>query len=152
MIPAAFGYQIASDADAAAALLRKHGEDAKIISGGMSLIPLMKMRLAQPSVLVDIGRIAGLDYVRLEGGRLRIGALVRHVDLVRNQLIRDNLPLLAKVAEEVGDTQVRARGTIGGVFAHADSAGDYCTLGVMLGAQVVTTKRTIRPSTFSLIS
>lgn len=149
MIPAAFDYHVATDLENAAAVLREF-EDAKVLAGGMSLIPLMKTRLAQPPVLVDIGRIDGLNYVRLEGDRLHIGALTRHADLPRSPLIRDHLPLLATMAAEVGDAQVRARGTIGGVLSHADSAGDYCTLAIMLEAEIVTTRRRIPAADFFL--
>ena len=141
MIPGAFDYHVAADVQQAEALIREHGEDAKLIAGGMSLIPLMKMRLAQPAVLVDIGHLDELRYIRAEAGRLHVGALTRHVDLARSPLVRENLPLLAETAAEVGDAQVRARGTIGGVVSHADSAGDYCTLAVMLDAEIVTTRR-----------
>lgn len=149
MIPAAFNYHMATDLENAAAVLREF-EDAKVLAGGMSLIPLMKTRLAQPPVLVDIGRIDGLNYVQLEGDQLHIGALTRHVDLPRSPLIREHLPLLATIAAEVGDAQVRARGTIGGVLAHADSAGDYCTLALMLDAEIVTTRRRIPAASFFL--
>jgi Aerobic-type carbon monoxide dehydrogenase, middle subunit CoxM/CutM homologs len=149
MIPAGFNYHVAADLDEAVSLLREF-EDAKVLAGGMSLIPLMKTRLAQPPALVDIGRIDGLNYVRLEGDRLHIGALTRHVDLQRSALVREHLPLLATMAAEVGDAQVRARGTIGGVMSHADSAGDYCTLAVMLDAEIVTTRRRIPAAGFFL--
>lgn len=141
MIPSAFDYHVAADVDQAEALIREHGEEAKIIAGGMSLIPLMKMRLVQPSVLVDIGRLDQLRNIRVEAGRLRIGALTRHADIARSPVVQDNLPLLAETAADVGDAQVRARGTIGGVVSHADSAGDYCTVAAMLDAEIVTTRR-----------
>ncbi len=141
MIPAAFEYARATTVQEAGELLRRYGEDAKVLAGGHSLIPLMRLRLAQPSALVDINGVRELDYVVLENGRLRIGALTRHVEIQRNQTIRENLPLLAEVADEVGDNQVRNLGTIGGVIAHADSAGDYPTIAVMLDAEVVTDRR-----------
>jgi aerobic carbon-monoxide dehydrogenase medium subunit len=140
MIPSTFDYHRATDLDAAAALVREGGEDAKVIAGGMSLIPLMKLRLAEPALLVDLGGLDELRYVRVEDGRLRIGALTRHVDIARSPVVAQALPLLAQVAAEVGDAQVRARGTIGGVLAHADSAGDYCTVAMMLDAEIVTTR------------
>ncbi len=141
MIPAAFEYARATTVQEASELLRRYGEEAKVLAGGHSLIPLMRLRLAQPSALVDINPVRELDYVVLEDGRLRVGALTRHVEIQRNPTIRENLPLLAEVADEVGDNQVRNLGTIGGVIAHADSAGDYPTIAVMLDAEIVTNKR-----------
>lgn len=143
MIPAAFEYARAGSVQEAAELLQKFGEDAKVLAGGHSLIPLMRLRLAQPSALVDITGIKQLDYVHVEAGRLRIGALTRHVTIQNSEEVRQNLPLLADIASEVGDNQVRNMGTIGGVFAHADSAGDYPTLALMLDAEVVTNRRRI---------
>jgi len=139
MIPASFEYRRATDLDDATRLLRELGPEAKVLAGGHSLIPLMRLRLAQPSALVDIGRVAGLDTIRVDGDRIRIGAMVRHADLAGSAVVRGVLPLLAEMASEVGDLQVRARGTIGGVIAHADPAGDYPTLALMLDAEVVTT-------------
>lgn len=143
MIPSAFSYHAATSVGDAEAALRAGGEDAKVIAGGMSLIPIMKMRLAEPTTVVDIGALDELRYIRLDRDMVRIGALTRHADIARDAVIRERLPLLAKVAAKVGDAQVRARGTIGGVMAHADSAGDYCTVAVMLDAEVVTTRRRI---------
>lgn len=150
MIPSAFKYYMATDVADAEARLRDGGDDAKLLAGGMSLIPLMKTRLAEPGLLVDIAGLDELRYVRVDGDRLRIGALTRHADLATSSVVRENLPLLAKVAAEVGDAQVRARGTIGGVVSHADSAGDYCTLAVMLDAEIVTTRRRIAAVDFFL--
>src|SRR5207237_3127418 len=110
----------------------RFGEDAKLRAGGHSLIPLMRLRLAQPSALVDITALKELDYVVVEDGKVRVGALTRHVTLHSSDVVRQNLPLLAEVASEVGDNQVRNMGTIGGVVAHADSAGDYPTLAVII--------------------
>ncbi len=140
MIPAAFEYEKAGSVEEAVSLLQRFGEDAKILAGGHSLIPLMRLRLAQPSALVDINGVKELNYVRLEGGKLRIGAMTRHVELQNNDLVRQNVPMLAEIADEVGDNQVRNMGTIGGVLAHADSAGDYPTLALMLEAELVTNK------------
>src|SRR5438309_8584339 len=141
MIPAAFEYAKAGSVQEAGDLLQRYGEDAKVLAGGHSLIPLMRLRLAQPSALVDINGLAELSYVTVESGKLRVGALTRHVDLQRSDVVRQNLPILAEIASEVGDNQVRNLGTIGGVVAHADSAGDYPTLAVMLDAEIVTNKR-----------
>ncbi len=139
MIPASFDYRRAHDLDEATRWLGELGPEAKVLAGGHSLIPLMRLRLAQPSALVDIGRVPGLDTIRVDGDRLRIGALVRHAALARSEVVRRALPLLAEMAAEVGDQQVRARGTLGGVIAHADPAGDYPTLALMLDAEIVTT-------------
>src|ERR1051326_5653462 len=125
MIPAAFAYQRASSVDEAARLLGQAG-DVKVLAGGHSLIPLMRLRLAQPSMLVDINPLAGdLGYIRRDNGTLRVGALTRHYQLQQSDEVKRSLPLLADLANEVGDEQVRSMGTIGGVLAHADPAGDY---------------------------
>jgi carbon-monoxide dehydrogenase medium subunit len=141
MIPAAFEYARATSVQEASDLLRQYGEEAKVLAGGHSLIPLMRLRFARPSALIDINPVRELDYVVVEDGRLRVGAMTRHVELHTSDLVRKNLPILAEVAAEVGDNQVRNMGTIGGVMAHADSAGDYPTLAVMLDAEIVTNKR-----------
>ncbi|MEA2669840.1 MAG: aerobic carbon-monoxide dehydrogenase medium subunit [Chloroflexota bacterium] len=148
MIPAAFEYAVAASVDEAASHLRRYGEDAKVLAGGQSLIPLMRLRLAQPSALVDIGRIAGLDGIRRENGTLVVGALVRHVDIPTSDVVRSSLPLLAQVATDVGDNQVRNLGTVGGVIAHGDAAGDYNALALMLDAEIVTSRRTHRAADF----
>ena len=148
MIPAAFEYARAGSVQEASELLDRFGEDAKILAGGHSLIPLMRLRLAQPSALVDITGLKELDYVVVEDGKLRVGALTRHVTLHSSDVVRKNLPLLAEVASEVGDNQVRNMGTIGGVVAHADSAGDYPTLAVILDAEIVTNKRRFAAADF----
>ena len=123
MIPAAFEYARAGSVQEASELLGKFGEDAKVLAGGHSLIPLMRLRLAQPSALVDINNVKELAYIARENGKLRVGALTRHVDIHNSQDVKQNLPILAEVASEVGDNQVRNMGTMGGVVAHADSAG-----------------------------
>lgn len=150
MIPGPFAYQRADSVATAVAALGSDGDEAKLLAGGMSLIPILKMRLAEPAKLIDIGGIEDLRYVRSDGDFVRIGALTRHSDLIADATIRRDLPLLSMVAGEVGDAQVRARGTIGGVLAHADSAGDYCTVAAMLDASIVTTQRTIPASEFFL--
>jgi aerobic carbon-monoxide dehydrogenase medium subunit len=148
MIPAAFEYARASSVQEAGELLSRYGEDAKVLAGGHSLIPLMRLRLSQPTALVDINGLKELDYITVEDGKLRVGAMSRHVTIHTSDVVRQNLPLLAEVASEVGDNQVRNMGTIGGVVAHADSAGDYPTLAVMLDADVVTNKRRFAASDF----
>ena len=124
MIPAQFDYQRPTTLDEAIALLGAN-EDAKILSGGHSLIPAMKLRLAQPSVVIDIGRISGLNYIREENGRIAIGALTTHHDIEASALLREKCPLLTEVAPQIGDVQVRNRGTIGGSLVHADPAADW---------------------------
>ena len=141
MIPAAFEYARATTVQEASELLRKFGDEAKVLAGGHSLIPLMRLRFAKPSALVDINPVRELSYIVVEDGNLRVGALTRHVELHQSDVVRQNLPLLAEIAEEVGDNQVRNMGTIGGVMAHADAAGDYPTLALMLDAEIVTNKR-----------
>lgn len=148
MIPAAFEYVRASSVDEASKLLKKYGEDAKALAGGHSLIPLMRLRLAQPTALVDITGIKELDYIKPDGSKLRIGALTRHVTIEHSAVVKDKLPILAEVAGEVGDNQVRNMGTIGGVVAHADAAGDYPTIALMLDAEIVTNHRTIAAKDF----
>ena len=143
MIPAAFEYARASSVDEATKLLNKFGEDAKVLAGGHSLIPLMRLRLAQPAALVDINGIKELDHIKESGGKLHVGALTRHVTIQSSPVVREKLPLLAEIAAEVGDNQVRNMGTMGGVVAHADSAGDYPTLALILDADIVTNRRTI---------
>jgi carbon-monoxide dehydrogenase medium subunit len=124
MIPAAFDYQRASSVDEAVGLLGEHGDDAKLLAGGHSLLPLMRLRLAAPAVLIDIGRLEDLSYVRSDDGQVRIGALTRHHDLATSDELREQAPLLAHVAGQIGDPQVRHRGTIGGSIAHGDPASD----------------------------
>src|SRR5690242_13783210 len=143
MIPAAFEYRRASSVDEAARLLGQPG-DVKVLAGGHSLIPLMRLRLAQPSMLVDINPLAGeLGYIRRDNGTVRVGALTRHYQIQHSDEIKRSLPLLAEIATEVGDEQVRTMGTIGGVLAHADPAGDYGTLALMLDATITTNRRSI---------
>jgi carbon-monoxide dehydrogenase medium subunit len=148
VIPAAFEYARATSVDEASKLLKKFGEDAKVLAGGHSLIPLMRLRLAQPAALVDINGIKELDFIKADGSKLRIGALTRHVTIQQSPVVKEKLPLLAFVAGEIGDNQVRNMGTMGGVIAHADSAGDYPTIALMLDAEIVTNQRTIAAKDF----
>jgi carbon-monoxide dehydrogenase medium subunit len=124
VIPAAFDYVRAGSSDEAISLVAEHGEDAKFLAGGMSLLPLMKLRLATPSVLVDVGRVRDLSYVRDDGSHLLIGALTRHRDLETSELLATECGVLRAVAAQVGDNQVRHRGTLGGSVAHGDPASD----------------------------
>lgn len=137
MIPAAFDYVRASSAAEAIALIGEHGSDAKFLAGGHSLLPLMKLRLAQPSVLVDIGRVKDLSYVKDAGDHIAIGALTRHMDVETSPVLKQHAPLLAHAASHVGDPQVRHRGTIGGSIAHADPASDLPATTLALGATYV---------------
>ena len=148
MIPAAFEYAKAGSVDEAVKLLDKYGEDAKVLAGGHSLIPLMRLRLSQPKALIDINGIKGLDHIEVKGSKVHVGALVRHHTIQNSAVIKDKLPILAEVASEVGDNQVRNMGTMGGVIAHADAAGDYPTIALMLEAEIVTNKRTIAARDF----
>jgi carbon-monoxide dehydrogenase medium subunit len=144
VIPAAFEYYRASSVDDAARLLNEHGENAKLLAGGHSLLPLLRLRLAEPSALIDINPLdRELSYIRRDNGTLRVGALTRHYQIEDSDEVKRSLPLLAEIAGEVGDLQVRTLGTIGGVMAHADPAGDFSTLAVMLDGQIKTNKRTL---------
>jgi carbon-monoxide dehydrogenase medium subunit len=137
VIPAAFDYEVAESADHAVSLLGEHGEDAKLLAGGHSLLPLMRVRLAAPSVLVDIGRIGDLSYVRDGGDHVAIGALATLEDVHFSELLERECPIVAHTAGEVGDPQVRHRGTIGGTAAHADPASDLPTVLLALDAELV---------------
>ncbi|MBI3849152.1 MAG: xanthine dehydrogenase family protein subunit M [Verrucomicrobia bacterium] len=125
MIPAAFDYLRPGTLDEAVGLLAQHGEDAKVLAGGHSLIPAMKLRLAQPKTVIDISRIADLNYIREQDGKIAIGAMTTHYELESSSLLRDQCPLLPEVAAHIGDVQVRNKGTIGGSLVHADPAADW---------------------------
>jgi aerobic carbon-monoxide dehydrogenase medium subunit len=137
MIPAKFDYVRASSVDEALAALAEHGDEAKLLAGGHSLLPLMKLRLATPALLVDIGRLRELSYVRDEGEELAIGALTRHRDLEVDPLVAEHAAVLGHVAGQVGDPQVRHRGTIGGSIAHGDPASDLPAAVLALGGTLV---------------
>jgi len=137
MIPTPFDYTEAASVDEAIELLTEHGDESKLVAGGHSLLPLMKFRLATPSVLIDIGRIEALKGVRDGGDHLIIGALSTHQSVELNEMVRSQSPLLAAVAGQVGDPQVRHRGTIGGSLAHADPASDLPAALIALGGSVV---------------
>jgi carbon-monoxide dehydrogenase medium subunit len=139
VIPAAFEYVRADSVDAALSALTEYGDEAKLLAGGHSLIPLMKLRLAAPSVLVDVGRLDDLRYINDAGDYISIGALTRHRDLETSSLLASAAPLLAHAAGHVGDPQVRHRGTIGGSLAHADPASDLPAVALAMGATIVAT-------------
>jgi carbon-monoxide dehydrogenase medium subunit len=136
MLPSAFEYHRPSTLDEALALLAEHGEDAKVLAGGQSLIPLMKLRFAAPEHLVDVNRISGLDTIEERDGQLRIGALVRHNQLAASDVIA-RYPTIATAAPQIADPIVRNLGTIGGSLSHADPAGDLGSVMLALGASVV---------------
>jgi len=137
VIPAAFDYQVADSADAAIAALAEHGDDAKLLAGGHSLIPLMRFRLATPGVLVDIGRISDLSYINDGGDHVAIGAMTTHRAIETSDLLAAEAPLLRHVASKVGDPQVRHRGTLGGSLAHGDPASDLPAALLAHGGSVV---------------
>ena len=137
MIPVAFEYELATSAEHALSLLAEHGDEAKLLAGGHSLLPLMKYRLATPAVVVDIGRLTDLSYVREDGDVLAIGALTRHRDVETSDLVRSQVGLLAAATSKVGDPQVRHRGTLGGALAHGDPASDLPAAIIALGGSMV---------------
>ena len=137
MYPNPFEYHRASSVDEAIALLQEHGDEAKIIAGGHSLLPTMKLRLANPEHLIDIAGIAGLSGVSEDGDMIVIGALTTHREVAENELIKQHAPVLGQIAHTIGDRQVRNRGTIGGAIAHADPAADYPAGIVALDAELV---------------
>ena len=137
MIPLAFDYEVAESVDHAIELLGQHGDEAKLLAGGHSLLPIMKLRLAAPTVLVDLGRIEDLNYVNDEGDHLAIGAMTRHCDMERNATLEEHCGLVAYTASLVGDPQVRHRGTIGGSISHGDAASDLPSALLALDATFV---------------
>jgi aerobic carbon-monoxide dehydrogenase medium subunit len=136
MYPASFDYVRPSTLDEAVALLARHGDDAKLLAGGHSLIPAMKLRLARPKVVVDISRIGALSYIREAGGHIAIGAMTTHYEIESSALLREKSPLLPETASQIGDVQVRNKGTIGGSLAHADPAADYPASVLALDAEI----------------
>jgi carbon-monoxide dehydrogenase medium subunit len=136
MIPAAFDYLAPANLTEALAALRNNPE-AKVMAGGQSLLSLMKLRAASPPMVVDLGRIRGLSYIREEKDHLAIGALTTHTEIERSALIRQKARVLGEAAEAIGDLQVRNRGTIGGSLAHADPAADYPAAALALEATIV---------------
>ncbi len=136
MYPASFEYHRATSVKDALGLLQKFGDDAKLLSGGHSLIPMMKLRLAQPAHLIDIAGIRDLGQIREDGGKVVIGAGATHAQVETSDIVRKRIPLLAECAAEIGDVQVRNRGTIGGSLAHADPAADYPAAVLALEAEI----------------
>ena len=134
MFPASFGYVAARSVEEALELMVKHGEDGKLLAGGHSLIPAMKLRLQSPRTLIDLGTVPGLRGMRQEGAELIIGALTVHADVASSELVRKHVPGLAEAASVIGDLQVRNRGTIGGSVAHADPAADLPVILTALNA------------------
>lgn len=137
MIPESFDYQRTSTVSEAISLLQKHGEDAKILAGGHSLVPTMKLRLATPATLIDIGGISELKYINDKGDYLAIGAGTTHWEIESSDLIAQKAPALSQAAAQIGDVQVRNRGTIGGVLAHSDPQADYPGVVLALDATIV---------------
>jgi aerobic carbon-monoxide dehydrogenase medium subunit len=136
MFPASFEYHRASSVKEALQMLQRYGEDAKLLAGGHSLVPMMKLRLAQPAHLVDIGAIRELKTIREEGGKVVIGGLASHREVEASDVVRKRLGLLAECAAQIGDVQVRNRGTLGGSLAHADPAADYPAAVLALEADI----------------
>jgi aerobic carbon-monoxide dehydrogenase medium subunit len=135
VIPLSFDYEVAESAAHAVELLGQHGDEAKLLAGGHSLLPIMKLRLAAPTVLIDLGRVEDLNYIRDEGDKLAIGAMTRHTDVEHSDLVKSECGILAYTAGLVGDPQVRHRGTIGGSMAHGDAASDLPGVFLALGAE-----------------
>ncbi len=152
MYPAQFEYLRPSTVDEAIAMLVRHGEGAKLLAGGHSLIPAMKLRLARPDVVIDIGRIAALSDIREADGHFIIGATTTHHDIAASKALTERCPLLPETASHIGDVQVRNKGTIGGSLAHADPAADYPAAILALEAEILVTgpggQRTIRAADF----
>lgn len=136
-VPAAFDYHPATSVDEAIALLQQYGDEAKLLAGGHSLLPTMKLRLAQPGHLIDLGRISGLSYIREDGGVVAVGAMTRYVDIERSEVLKKHFALLPEGVAEIGDQQVRNRGTIGGSIAHSDPAADTPGIVLALKAEIV---------------
>ena len=137
MIPAAFDYKRAGSSEEAVALIAEYGDEAKFLAGGHSLLPMMKLRLAVPTVLVDIGRVGDLSYIDDRDDHIAIGALATHRSLETSELLIAECPILAHVASKVGDPQVRHRGTIGGSLAHSDPASDLPAAVLALGGSLI---------------
>ena len=136
MYPASFEYLAPSGVNEAIALLQQYGEDAKLLAGGQSLVPMMKLRLARPRYLIDLNRIPNLNAIREQRGHIYVGAMTRHVEIEDSSLIREKLPMLCEAARQIADTQVRNRGTLGGSLAEADPSGDWGPVALALKAEM----------------
>jgi carbon-monoxide dehydrogenase medium subunit len=136
-VPAAFDYHSASSVDEAIALLQQYGDDAKFLAGGHSLIPTMKLRLAQPAHIIDLNKISGLSYIREEDGAVAVGALTRYTAIENSDVLRQHFALLPEGTSVIGDPQVRNRGTIGGSIAHSDPAADMPGIVLALKADIL---------------
>ncbi len=139
MIPAVFDYHAPTSLEEALALLRQHGPDSKILSGGHSLLPMMKLRLVEPEHVIDINGIPGLSYVRMEGDVIKIGGLTREAEIERSDVIRSKVPIIYDTCVMIADPQVRNMGTMGGNLAHGDAGNDHPATMLALGARVVAT-------------
>lgn len=152
MIPVKFDYKRASSVEEAVAMLRDADGDGRLLAGGHSLIPLMKLRLSEPGTLIDVSGIAGLSEIREVDGQIEIGALVTHTSVLRSELLQERAPIVSQAAAEIGDPQVRNRGTMGGSLAHADPAADMPAVMVALDAEFAITgtggERTVRAAEF----
>lgn len=137
MIPSTFQYKKAASVEEALSLMTKHGDDAKLLAGGHSLIPAMKLRLNAPEYLIDVSKIAELKGITEDNGDIVIGAMATHHDIARSELVQQKLPILAQAAELIGDIQVRNRGTLGGSIAHADPAADWPAVLLATEAEIV---------------
>lgn len=137
MIPAKFDYVKPSSVEEAVSALVQGGDDAKILAGGQSLLPVLRLRLAAPSLVIDLGGITELRGIRDEGDRIAVGAMTSYYDIIRDDLVKEHLTLLAQATETVADSQVRHRGTLGGSLAHADPAGDLGSTALALDAEMV---------------
>ncbi len=136
-VPAAFDYHSASSVDEAIALMQQYGDDAKFLAGGHSLIPTMKLRLAQPAHIVDLNKISGLSYIREEDGAVAVGALTRYTAIENSEVLKQHFALLPEGTSVIGDPQVRNRGTIGGSIAHSDPAADMPGIVLALKADIL---------------
>lgn len=138
MVTSSFDYYAPTSVADALTLLDQHGDDAKLLAGGHSLIPLMKTRLAEPAVLIDLGKISTLSYINEQDGGLAIGAMTTYSEIAGSELVQSNAPVLAEASGQVADNQIRNRGTIGGSLSHSDPAGDLPAVALALGAQLTT--------------
>src|ERR1700676_331124 len=136
-VPAAFDYHPAASVDEAISLLQQYGDDAKLLAGGHSLLPTMKLRLAQPGHLIDLGKISGLSYIREERGAVAVGAMTTYNTIVHSELLHRHFALLPEGTDLIGDQQVRNRGTIGGSAAHSDPAADMPGIILALKADIM---------------